>query len=109
MKKKGHLNWFFWFMMCIFLAVMFKEIDGSGSVYQMFSKSLIKIKVPYIHNLTALGFGCIVLLFAYLVAFFFSRIINDIFDEGEIISGFFMHDNSKVLKTITGEDATSDE
>jgi len=109
MKKKGHLNWFFWFLMCAFFAVLFREIDGSGSVYQVFSQSLIKLKLPYIHNLTALGFGCVVLVTSYIIAIFFARIIDDIFSEGEIITGFFMHDNSKVLKNITGEDADPDE
>lgn len=101
MDKKGHLNWFFWLMVCIFLAVILQEVVGSDTSFQVFSKSVIKINFPYIHKVTAAGFGCVILLIAYLIATLFAGIINDIFNEGRSIAGFMLHDNSKILKNIT--------
>ena len=101
MNKKGHLNWFFWFLICIFLAVITNEIIGSGSVFQTFSAAVIKLNIPFIHNITAVGIGCFILLIAYLIAIFAAGIINDIFNEGKTIAGFFYHDKSEILKNIT--------
>jgi len=101
MNKKGYINWFFWFLICVFVAVIAREFVGSSPVFQTFSASIIKLKIPYIHNVTAVGIGCVILLIAYLIAIFCAGIVNDIFNEGRTIASFFYHDKSKILKNIT--------
>ena len=97
MIESDTFYWFFFFVVIIFILIFYSEFTDSNSIFVTYSHKFIPLKIPYIGNVIAFGFGLICLMIAYILALVISsKIYGIILEFVSLFTVFTSHESKKV-------------